>query len=129
MLVRLKTSPNEMINWQHSFTKPLPFVTSQIVWKATTQLGLAAAISASKKVLFVARYKVRGNFGDTQAYINNVKPKGKVPAGKEKSHKITMLFHMDQESKYYNCGNTYVQDLLKMQEFGKDFFRAKICDF
>ena len=86
------------------FTKSLPLVTSQIVWKATTQLGLAAAISASKKVIFVARYKARGNFGDIQAYISNVKPKGKVPTGQEKSHKTTMFLKIGQELKYYNCG-------------------------
>lgn len=63
----------------------------QVVWKATTELGLAAAISASNKVIFVARYKARGNSGNTQAYIDNVKPKGKVPTENEKSHKITML--------------------------------------
>ena len=48
----------------------------QVVWKATTELGLATAVTGSKKFLFVARYKVRGNFGNKQAYIDNVKPKG-----------------------------------------------------
>ncbi|XP_028414933.1 uncharacterized protein LOC114538021 isoform X2 [Dendronephthya gigantea] len=53
---------------------------TQVVWKATKELGVAAAISPSKKVMFVARYKSRGNFGNQQAYIDNVKPKGTTPA-------------------------------------------------
>jgi hypothetical protein len=48
------------------------------VWKATKQLGLATAMSKTNKVIFVARYKARGNFGYKQAYIDNVKPKGKI---------------------------------------------------
>jgi hypothetical protein len=77
------------------------------VWKATSQLGLAAAISPSQKVIFVARYKARGNFGNKQAYIDNVKPKGKLH--RKKLHKIRLLLNMSQELhvKYHNYNNTY----------------------
>lgn len=49
-----------------------------MVWKSTTQLAIATAISQTKKVIFVARYKPRGNFGNKQAYIENVRPPGKL---------------------------------------------------
>jgi hypothetical protein len=47
-----------------------------------------------QKVIFVARYKARGNFGNKQAYIDNVKPKGISYIGK--THKILGICTLDE---------------------------------
>ena len=44
---------------------------TQVVWKETTELGMATAISADTW-FSVARYKKRGNMGYAEDYIENV---------------------------------------------------------
>ena len=44
---------------------------TQVVWKETTELGMATATSADKWFT-VARYKPRGNMGPPADYIENV---------------------------------------------------------
>ena len=44
---------------------------TQVVWKETTELGMATATSADK-FFTVARYKPRGNMGYPADYIKNV---------------------------------------------------------
>ena len=44
---------------------------TQVVWKETTELGMATATSANKW-FSVARYKKRGNTGFKEEYIENV---------------------------------------------------------
>ena len=44
---------------------------TQVVWKETTELGMATATSANKWFT-VARYKPRGNFGLPEDYKENV---------------------------------------------------------
>ena len=44
---------------------------TQVVWKETTELGMATATSADKW-FSVARYKKRGNVGYPEDYIENV---------------------------------------------------------
>lgn len=44
---------------------------TQVVWKETTELGMATATSADKW-FSVARYKPRGNMGNPSDYIKNV---------------------------------------------------------
>ncbi|XP_020613552.1 ectin-like [Orbicella faveolata] len=44
---------------------------TQVVWKETTELGMATATSANKW-FSVARYKKRGNMGDSEAFKKNV---------------------------------------------------------
>ena len=44
---------------------------TQVVWKETTDLGMATAKSANKFIT-VARYKPRGNIGLPEDFINNV---------------------------------------------------------
>ena len=44
---------------------------TQVVWKETTELGMATATSANKW-FSVARYKARGNMGYPEDYIENV---------------------------------------------------------
>ena len=44
---------------------------TQVVWKETSELGMATATSANTWFT-VARYKPRGNMGDENDYIENV---------------------------------------------------------
>ena len=44
---------------------------TQVVWKETTDLGMATAMSADKFIT-VARYKPTGNIGLPEDFINNV---------------------------------------------------------
>lgn len=46
---------------------------TQVVWKESTELGMAVAMS-EKNFFTVARYKPRGNFGYAKDFIRNVPP-------------------------------------------------------
>ena len=59
------------------------FSVYKVVWKASTQVAVATAASQKKNAIFVARYSPRGNFGNKQAYIENVTPPGKLLIGNQ----------------------------------------------
>ena len=44
---------------------------TQVIWKGTTELGMATASNDNRRFI-VARYKPRGNSGDPPNYIDNV---------------------------------------------------------
>ena len=44
---------------------------TQVVWKDTKRLGMATAV-AHGRLVAVARYTPRGNFGDTEVFKKNV---------------------------------------------------------
>ena len=46
---------------------------TQVVWKESTQLGVATG-SSERKLIFVARYYVGGNFGSPENFKRNVPP-------------------------------------------------------
>ena len=47
---------------------------TQVVWKATTDLGMAIAMS-KKNFFTVARYNPKGNFGSLSVFMQNVPPR------------------------------------------------------
>ena len=46
---------------------------TQVIWKETTQLGVAT-VSGKQELIFVARYYLAGNFGTPKDYKRNVPP-------------------------------------------------------
>jgi len=46
---------------------------TQVVWKDTTEVGMATAVGHNR-VVAVARYRKPGNFGSNQDFIDNVRP-------------------------------------------------------
>ncbi|XP_031567085.1 protein PRY1-like isoform X2 [Actinia tenebrosa] len=53
---------------------------TQVVWKASVELGVGVGISQTYGFITVARYSPRGNMGSAEDFKKNVLPEGAVPS-------------------------------------------------